>query len=155
MPTAKPRVNVALTQQDYDLLTAFAASQGVSRASVLVELWQMAAPVMARVLKLMQEAERAKASVKEGIREAAIEAEARVMPLHREMLLNLDMFEEAIRDVIVEAGGISDPAGVGGGVRSATPPTDDGEGRTNEPPSSNTGVRFPEGRGVAGRKGVS
>ena len=78
MPTAKPRVNVAMDQADFDLLSAFAASQGVSRASVMVELWQMAAPVMARVLKLVEEARRAKESVRKGIVEATVEAEAKV-----------------------------------------------------------------------------
>ena len=81
MPTAKPRVNVAMDQADFDLLSAFAASQGVSRASVLVELWQMAAPVMARVLKLVEEAQRAKDSVRKGIVEATVEAEAKMLPM--------------------------------------------------------------------------
>lgn len=153
MPTAKPRVNVAMDQADFDLLSAFAASQGVSRASVLVDLWQMAAPVMARVLKLVEEAERAKASVKDGIREAAIQAEARVQPLHREMLLNLDLFEEAIRDVIQEAAGISDPADAGGGVRSATPPADDGQGDDPNPRPVTRGSGFRKGRGVKQSRG--
>lgn len=155
MPTAKPRVNVAMDQADFDLLSAFAARQGVSRSSVLVELWQMAAPVMARVLKLVEEAERARGSIKDGIREAAIQAEARVQPLHRDMLLNLDMFEEAIRDVISEAGGVADAAEVAGGVRSATPGAADEAATTKKPPSSNTGVRFRKGRGVQQSRGGS
>lgn len=96
-----------MDQADFDLLSAFAASQGVSRASVMVELWQMAAPVMARVLKLVEEAKRAKDSVRKGIVEATVEAEAKMLPIQQEALLNLDMFEEAIRDVIRDAGGVS------------------------------------------------
>ncbi len=146
MPTAKPRVNVAMDQGDYDLLSAFAASQGVSRASVLVELWQMAAPVMARVLKLVEEVERAKASVKKGIIEAAFEAEAKVLPLHREALLNLDMFEEAVREVLREAAGVDES---GGEQRGGTPTV---SAAPVEPPSSNTGVRSGGGRGVGSRR---
>ena len=108
MPTAKPRVNVTMNQDDYDLLSAFAARQGVSRSEILVDLWQMAAPVMARVLKLLEEAERAKESVRDGIRQAAAEAEMQMMPLAREALANLDLFEEAIRQSMREAGGVAD-----------------------------------------------
>ena len=111
MPTAKPRVNVTMNQDDYDLLSAFAARQGVSRSEILVDLWQMAAPVMARVLKLLEEAERAKESVRDGIRQAAEEAELQMMPLAREALANLDLFEEAIRQAMREAGGVADGDG--------------------------------------------
>lgn len=107
MPTAKPRVNVTMNQDDYDLLSAFAARQGVSRSEILVDLWQMAAPVMARILKLLEEAERAKESVRDGIRQAAAEAELQMMPLAREALANLDLFEDAIRQAMREAGGVA------------------------------------------------
>ena len=140
MPTAKPRVNVAMDQADFDLLSAFAARQGVSRASVLLELWQMSAPVMARVLKLVEEAERAKASVRKGIVEAAAEAEAKILPLQRDALLNLDMFEEAIRDVIREAGGAD--------------ADDSASGRRTDPESSSDGPNpRPVTRGSGFRKG--
>ena len=119
MPTAKPRVNVTMNQDDYDLLSAFAARQGVSRSEILVDLWQMAAPVMARVLKLLEEAERAKESVRDGIRQAAEEAELQMMPLAREALANLDLFEEAIRQAMREAGGVAGDDS-GGALRDTT-----------------------------------
>lgn len=68
----------------------------------------MAAPVMARVLNLLEEADRAKESVRDGIRQAAEEAELQMMPLAREALANLDLFEEAIRQAKREAGGVAD-----------------------------------------------
>lgn len=152
MPTAKPRVNVAMDQADYDLLSAFAASQGVSRASVLVELWQMAAPVMARVLKLVEEAQRARESVRDGIREAAIEAQASMLPLQREAFLNLDLFEEAVRDAIREAGVADDGGGgapaTGGGVLASESAT------TPNPRPVTRGSGFRKGRGVERRRGV-
>lgn len=120
MPTAKPRVNVTMNQDDYDLLSAFAARQGVSRSEILVDLWQMAAPVMARILKLLEEAERAKESVRDGIRQAAAEAELQMMPLAREALANLDLFEDAIRQAMREAGGVADDDS-GGALRDTAP----------------------------------
>ena len=112
MPTAKPRVNVVLDQSSFDLLTEFAASQGVSRSSVLADLWETASPVMARVLKMVREVQRAKDSVREGIRAAAIEAESKVLPLQHEALLNLDLFEEAIKDMLMASEG-TQPGAVG------------------------------------------
>ena len=148
MPTAKPRVNVAMDQADFDLLSAFAASQGVSRASVLVELWQMAAPVMARVLKLVEEARRAKDSVRKGIVEATVEAEAKMLPIQQEALLNLDMFEEAIRDVIREAGGVADDDS-GGALRDTTQAAADDP----DPRPVTRGSGFRKGRGAKQSRG--
>lgn len=148
MPTAKPRVNVAMDQADFDLLSAFAASQGVSRASVLVELWQMAAPVMARVLKLVEEAQRARESVKDGIREAAMEAQAKMTPLQREAFLNLDLFEEAVRDAIREAAGVADGGGgpARGGVLASA-------ATTPNPRLVTRGSGFRKGRGAKQSRG--
>lgn len=138
-----------MDQADYDLLSAFAAAQGVSRASVLVELWQMAAPVMARVLKLIEEAQRAKESVRKGIVEATVEAEAKMLPIQREALLNLDMFEEAIRDVIREAGG-ADEDGAASGLRTEPAPSSDDP----NPRPVTRGSGFRKGRGAKQSRGV-
>lgn len=151
MPTAKPRVNVAMEQADFDLLSAFAASQGVSRSSVLVDLWQMASPVMARVLKLVEEAQRAKESVRKGIVEATVEAESKMRPLQREALLNLDMFEEAVRDAIREAGGVSDDDDGGDPASGGVPPSAVEAPTSPRPVTRGSGFR--KGRGVDQRRG--
>lgn len=148
MPTAKPRVNVVLDQSSFDLLTEFAASQGVSRSSVLADLWETASPVMARVLKMVREVQRAKESVRDGIRAAAIEAEAKVLPLQHEALLNLDLFEEAIKDMLIASEGSQPGAGDSAHARACA----DGD-QVEKLPSSNTGVRFRKGRGVKQSRG--
>lgn len=148
MPTAKPRVNVVLDQSSFDLLTEFAASQGVSRSSVLADLWETASPVMARVLKMVREVQRAKDSVREGIRAAAIEAESKVLPLQHEALLNLDLFEEAIKDMLIASEGSQPGAGDSAHARACA----DGD-QVEKLPSSNTGVRFRKGRGVKQSRG--
>lgn len=148
MPTAKPRVNVVLEQASFDLLTEFASSQGVSRSSVLADLWETASPVMARVLKMVREVQRAKDSVREGIRAAAIEAESKVLPLQHEALLNLDLFEEAIKDMLIASEGSQPGAGDSAHARACA----DGD-QVEKLPSSNTGVRFRKGRGVKQSRG--
>lgn len=132
MATEKPRVAVTMEQEEYEMLSAFAARQGMSRGAVLRDLWLMASPVMVRVLKLLEEAERAKDSVRDGIRQAAIDAEAQMMPMAREALSNFDLFEEAIRESMREAGGAVEAAsdtgalcatGAGGADGRAKPPS--------------------------------
>lgn len=129
MPTAKPRVNVTMGEEEYALLTAFAARQGMSRGAVLMELWRDAMPVMARILKLLEEAEMARDSVREGIRDAAISAELEMMPLARQTLANLDLFEDAVRKAIAGTGGAGDAAG------DAPRAAPDGAPDAPEPPS--------------------
>lgn len=114
---------------------------------MLVELWQMAAPVMARVLKLVEEAQRAKDSVRKGIVEATVEAEAKMLTIQREVLLNLDMFEEVVRDVIREAEGVADNDS-GGALRdTAQAAAADG------PRPVTRGSGFRKGRGVKQNRG--
>ena len=100
MATTKPRVTVTLEQADYDLLAEFADQQGCSMSSVLVEVWQEAAPTITRVVKLIKEAKAAQGQVGDRIREMAIEAELQMMPLAREAINQLDIFEDEVRKAI-------------------------------------------------------
>jgi Ribbon-helix-helix protein, copG family len=136
MPTINPRVTVTLQPEDYAILEALAKTQGVSKSSLLAEIWSMACPVMARVAKLLIEAKTAQASVKDGIREATEQALKEIEPMAAQVMLNFDLFEEAIRDSIAE-GHTSDGGDVTGGAADGQ----SGAG-AKKPPSSNTGVRF-------------
>lgn len=100
------------------------------------------------MLKMVREVQRAKDSVREGIRAAAIEAESKVLPLQHEALLNLDLFEEAIKDMLIASEG-TQPGAVGSAHARTVA---DGD-QVEKPPSSNTGVRFRKGRGVKQSRG--
>lgn len=136
MPTIKPRVTVQLEPEDYQILATLAELQGVSKSSLLADLWASACPVMIRVAKLLQEAKNAQESVKDGIREATESALLEIQPMANQVMMNFDLFEEAIRDQIAEGR-------TGAGVASVGSAADRrGAAGAHKPPSSNTGVRF-------------
>lgn len=140
MPTVKPRITVMLEPDDYAVLSTLSELQGVSKSSLLADLWASACPVMLRVAKLLQEAKTAQESVKDGIREATEAAMLEIEPMASQVMMNFDLFEEAIREQIAEGRTVPGRAAVGGAAdgRSAL--------RAPQPPSSNTGVRSPNKR---------
>lgn len=68
MPTLKPRVNVTLDPQTYGVIDRLAAIQGRSRGSVISDLLDSIAPVMARTVALLEAAAVAPQQVKDGLR---------------------------------------------------------------------------------------
>lgn len=68
MPTLKPRVNVTLEPQTYVVIERLAAIQGRSRGSVISDLLDSIAPVMARTVSLLEAAAVAPQQVKDGLR---------------------------------------------------------------------------------------
>lgn len=68
MPTLKPRVNVTLEPQTYLVIDRLAAIQGRSRGSVISDLLDSIAPVMARTVSLLEAAALAPQQVKDGLR---------------------------------------------------------------------------------------
>jgi hypothetical protein len=137
MPTVNPRITVMLSPEDYAVLSSLSALQGVSKSSLVAEVWSMACPVLARVAKLLQEAKNAQESVKIGIREASEEAMLKIEPLAAQSMLNWDLFEEAIRESLAEGRGADSV-----GLRSVGASQTDAARGAQHPPSSNTGVRF-------------
>ena len=82
-----------------------------------------------------------------------MEAQAKMSPLQREAFLNLDLFEEAVRDAIREAAGVADEGGggataTGGGVLASESAT------TPNPRLVTRGSGFRKGRGVNQRGGA-
>ena len=68
MPTLKPRVNVTLEPQTYQVIERLAALQGRSRGSVISDLLDSIAPVMGRTVSLLEAAASAPQQVKDGLR---------------------------------------------------------------------------------------
>lgn len=134
MPTINPRVTVTLKAEQFEVLSRLAAAQGVSMSSILAELWEVSAPVMARIANLLEEAKGAQQSAKDGIREATEAALEIVAPQAAQVMVNFDLFEEQVLQKIAE------------GKRGAGATAAAGRGRAGsaQPPSSNTGVRFSE-----------
>lgn len=134
MPTINPRVTVTLKPEQFEVLSRLSAARGVSMSSIISELWDVSAPVMARIAHLLEEAKGAQQSAKEGIREATEAALEIVAPQAAQVMVNFDLFEEQVLQKI------ADGRGAGGDTRRAAT----GGAAGAKPPSSNTGVRFSE-----------
>lgn len=138
-----PRITVSLRPEHYEVLRRLSAVNGVSMSAILSETWDMAAPVLARVAHLLEEANAAQLSVREGIREATAAAALEIAPQAEKVLLTFDLFEQAIQQTIAAARASDDASGrsVGAG--------DEGTAGASLPPPSNTGVRYRKSRGSA------
>ena len=104
MATTKPRITVTLDQEEYELLKSWSHYAGVSCSAVLAELWKTTVPAFSRVLHLAQQAEQVKDSAKQGLKQAAEDAEARFKPLYDETMANLSLFEEEVKGVLGAGG---------------------------------------------------
>lgn len=103
MATNKPRITVTLEQDHYDILSEFARQQGCSMSSALAEIWAEAVPTIQRVVKLIAEAEQAKASVGDRIRDIATEAQEAMIPHARAAVAQFDIFEKQVTEAIAKA----------------------------------------------------
>lgn len=115
MATTKPRVTITLEPEHYAVLVEMAEVTGSSMSSIVADVVAEAAPVFLRVVKLIREAEAVKGSLGDRVRELATEAELEMMPLAREALKNLDMFDDQVMKAIADAKNAakgSDGAGV-------------------------------------------
>lgn len=130
MPTRNPRVNVCVSFPQHDLLTRLAHLQGCSAASLVKAMIDAAEPIMRKTLVMMEAAEDAKGLTQKAAR-------------------------DALRDVLEELRGISGDTdqldllnlltGAPSGEPAAPPANPSGiEDGAADPPSSNTGVRYPD-----------
>jgi hypothetical protein len=91
MPTAKPRIQVTVTESQYQLLKRLAQLQHRSMSAVLSEIIDQIEPVYERVAVVLQAAVRAQASMKEGMTQGMEQAEAELAPLVGKAMGQLDL----------------------------------------------------------------
>lgn len=68
MPTLKPRVQVTLEPETHEIIDRFARLQKRTRGSIISELLDSIAPPLARTVALLEAAQEAPKSVKQGLR---------------------------------------------------------------------------------------
>lgn len=134
MATTKPRITVTLEPEHYAVLSEMAKVSGSSMSSILSDIAAEAMPVFARVVKLAREAEAAKAGIGDRVKELAAEAELQMLPMAREALRTLDMFDDAVMKAIAaaRAGDESPEQGGAGDARPARAPAAGGSGRRSK-----------------------
>ena len=115
MPTAKPRIAVTLEQSTFEVIARMAALQGVSRGSVVADLLDSVAPVLARTVALLEAAAAAPKQVQDGLREVVESAHEDFMVIAGDATNQLDMLFDAFSKsgvdphVVTRGSGITPP----------------------------------------------
>ena len=115
MPTAKPRIAVTLEQSTFEVIARMASLQGVSRGSVVAELLDSVAPVLARTVALLEAAAAAPKQVQDGLREVVESAHDDFMVIAGDATNQLDMLFDAFSKsgvdphVVTRGSGITPP----------------------------------------------
>lgn len=94
MPSKNPRIALTLEPHRYELLTRLAKHQGKSRAAVITETLELIYPVMERVCVVLEAAQLAQESSREGLRQSVAKAEAELLPQLYRAVDQFDMFVE-------------------------------------------------------------
>lgn len=113
MPTVKPRINITVTPERYELLKRLAAHQGTSMSGLVSETMEMMYPVMERVCVVLEAAKQAQESSKEGLRQTIAKAEAELLPMLYQAVGQFDLFvDDAAKSVGVEGNSAEHAANV-------------------------------------------
>lgn len=98
MPSKNPRINLTISPLRYDLLTRLAKLQGTSRAALISETMEVVYPVLERVCVVLEAAQRAQETTRQGLRDSVAKAEAELMPMLYQAINQFDLFIEDTAD---------------------------------------------------------
>lgn len=164
MPSNKPRLALTLPQHRYDLLERLARLQGVSKASIIMELMDEAWPVLERVCVAIEAVQRMQEDVKPGFREACDQVVAELEPYAKAIGSQFDLFINGIVTGSAVADGgepsrsdASPPVAKAAGVDPR--PVIRGSGSPTSPPTSpqakpSKALRHKESKGFSSSKTV-
>ena len=131
MPTAKPRITVTLTDQQYGLLSHMSSLGSGSMSAIVADMIETMVPVLERVVSALKVAAEAPLEMRKGMQDSYERAEAEMRP-------HLDAVMGTLYELQPTSGGVPaqrEPgpvsAAVGRRAKSAKPPT------------SNRGVSYP------------
>ena len=122
MPSNKPRINLTVSQQRYDLLKRLAELQGRSMTAVVNEVLDQVEPVLERVVVVLEAASKAEDEARTGLKESAEKAERDLAPVIEQALSQFDMFLQEAQD---QTG--SDPHSSNHGGQDSHDPHEDGK----------------------------
>lgn len=122
MATNKPRITISLDPDHYAVLAEMAKLVKSPMSAIVSEIVGEAVPVFTRVVKLIREANALKGEVGERVKGLAEEAELQMLPLAREAVKTLDMFDDAVMEAIRKARE-SEADGAGGAPGATAAPS--------------------------------
>lgn len=91
MSTLKPRVNLALSPESYEIITRLARLRGTGRASIVTELVEAVAPQLAQTADLIEAAQNAKPKALEALRARVNEGYLNVLDAADNVATELDL----------------------------------------------------------------
>lgn len=159
MPTAKPRINLTVSQDTFETLSELASIQGASRASIVNDLLEASMPALERALvglRALQERQRQleqeSADIARMDRDQMVlridEAERMLAPLIAD---SLGVFDKLVEDAQVRAQPPHSNTGVTPPSEKISPASDTGK---KPLPNKNLRKKSDGGRGTSGNGGV-
>lgn len=114
MPAVNPRIAVTLDPEAYEAVRYLSLASGESMSAIVGELVRASAPVFQRTAEIIAAGKRAREEQREGLRDAAEAAEARLRPIAARVASAVDASLSEFARVVV-AGGRPAKRGVPGG----------------------------------------
>lgn len=153
MATLKPRINMAVRPELYDVVSRLAKLQRRSRSAVVAELLEQAIPVLERVVVVGEAAQRAHVEAKEQLRSSLEKAEAAVLP---HVTAAMEQFDMLLPAPVVQGAGEVSPSLSPEGGRARAPSV--AKRRARNPSGHRVGKGssprpVTRGPGKAGRRG--
>ena len=127
MSTANPRITITLTPELHAVLRRMAHLGGRSQSAIVGDMLQTSMPVFARVVKVMEEAERAQSALNDGIVDGFRRAQERI---EGQLGLALDDFDQAAKPILAAAESVRRRSGI---ARSTPVPVTRGSGHPKQP----------------------
>lgn len=126
MPTKKPRVNVTLTQNQYNVFKSLSDSSGQAMSSLIVEIIELSMPTFERMAATFQQLKKAKDADRAKMIEAFEETQSVLEPLALSAAGQFDLFLGKI-DVAISAPAKGDEGALPDAeTASPAPPTNRG-----------------------------
>ncbi len=116
MATSKPRVNVTLEPEVYELLKRLSRLNGESMSKIIGDFLDSVTPVLARVADVLETAANVQDEARDDLRRIAEESERQFTPLYNQGMAFFD-------GVMTETEAALDPRLVTRGSRPPHPPT--------------------------------
>ncbi len=151
MPTAKPRIQITLEAEQYEVLSRLATLQRRPMARIVAELVGEMTPILGKVVRTMEAAQAAQESVKLKIRRAVDDAEAVILPHAQSLLERYEQFGDEIGAIANQIEGTRPRRGAGTGRVSGTEPR---HGAREAPDPVTTGATNRKTKGTKANRGV-
>lgn len=103
MASTKPRLNLYLSQEVYDLLGRLAAVRGIKRPAVITDLLEVFVPQLTQIADLMEAAQRAPEEAREKFAAVLAKATEELEPMASELIDASDRLQLNLEDAIRQA----------------------------------------------------